>query len=247
MNKAHPIRSIFKREFASYFATPLAAIFLVIFLFITSAFTFQLGGIFDRGQADLRPFFSYLPWLYLFLIPAIAMRLWAEERRVGTIELLATLPVRLGHLVLGKFLAAWAFATVALILTFPLWMTVAFLGDPDHGVILASYLGAALMAGSFLAIGACLSALSKNQVISFVICVVACLGLLLAGFPMVLDFVSGWAPQVIVDSVSSLSLLTHFESMQRGVVDLRDVAFFVLVIAGALFMNVLVLDWKKAD
>jgi ABC-2 type transport system permease protein len=247
MNKAHPIRAIFRREFASYFATPLAAIFLVIFLFVTSAFTFQLGGLYDRGQADLRPFFSYLPWLYLFLVPAIAMRLWAEERRVGTIELLATLPVRLGHLVLGKFLAAWAFATVALVLTFPLWMTVGYLGDPDNGVILASYFGAALMAGSFLAIGACLSALSKNQVISFVICVVACLGLLLAGFPMVLDFVSGWAPKVVVDAVSSLSLLTHFESMQRGVVDLRDVVFFLLVIAGALFMNVLVLDWKKAE
>lgn len=242
-----PVRAIFRREFQSYFATPLAAIFLVIFLMVTSAFTFQLGGLYERGQADMRPFFGYLPWLYLFLVPAIAMRLWAEERRVGTIELLATLPVRLGELVLGKFLAAWAFATVALALTVPIWMTVAFLGDPDNGVILASYIGAALMAGSFLAIGACLSALSKNQVIAFVVCVVACLLLLLAGFPMVLDFVSGWAPRAVVDAVASLSLLTHFESMQRGVVDLRDVLYFALVIGGALFLNVLILDWKKAD
>ncbi|QDU68109.1 ABC transporter permease [Engelhardtia mirabilis] len=242
-----PLLAVFRREFASYFATPLAATFLVIFLFLTGAFTFQLGGLYERGQADLRPFFGYLPWLYLFLVPAIAMRLWAEERRIGTVELLVTLPVRLSDLVLGKFLAAWAFACVALALTFPLWMTVSYLGDPDHGVILASYLGAALMAGSFLAVGSCLSALSKNQVVAFVVCVVVCLGLLLSGFPLVLGFLSGWAPEFVVDSVAGLSLLTHFEALQRGVVDLRDVLYFLAVMAGALFLNVLVLDWKKAD
>lgn len=242
-----PLRAVFRREFAAYFATPLAATFLVIFLFLTGAFTFQLGGLYERGLADLRPFFGYLPWLYLFLVPAIAMRLWAEERRLGTVELLVTLPVRLRDLVLGKFLAAWAFAGLALALTFPLWLTVSYLGDPDHGVIAASYLGALLMAGSFLAVGSCLSALSKNQVVAFVVCVVACLGLLLSGFPLVLGFVSGWAPALVVDAVASLSLLTHFEALQRGVVDLRDVLYFGAVMAGALFLNVLILDWKKAE
>lgn len=245
--RPRPALAIFRREFASYFTTPLAATFLVIFLLLTAAFTFQLGGLYDRGQADLRPFFAYLPWLFLFLIPSVAMRLWAEERRQGTVELLVTLPVRLRDLVLGKFFAAWAFACLALALTFPMWVTVSYLGDPDHGVILASYLGAALMAGSFLAVGSCLSALSKNQVVAFVQCVVACLALLLSGFPLILEFFSGWAPDFVLDAVASLSLLTHFEALQRGVVDLRDVLYFLAVTAGALFLNVLILDWKKAD
>ncbi|RMH06899.1 MAG: ABC transporter permease, partial [Nitrospirae bacterium] len=181
------ISVIFRRELAGYFSTPIAAVFLVIFLLLSGAFTFYLGNFFVRGQADLVPFFTFHPWLYLVLIPALAMRLWAEERRSGTIELLFTLPVTLGEAVVGKFLAAWCFTAIALALTFPMWITVNVLGSPDNGVILASYLGSLLMAGGFLAIGSCMSALTKNQVIAFVVSVVVCLGFVLSGFPMVLD------------------------------------------------------------
>jgi gliding motility-associated transport system permease protein len=240
------VRTIFRREFASYFNTPLAAVFLVIFLFLCGIFTFQLGGFFERGQADLRPFFNFHPWLYLFLVPAIAMRLWAEERRLGTIELLMTLPVTLRDLVLGKFLAAWAFLAVALALTLPLWMTVAYLGEPDHGVILTSYLGSLLMAGAFLAVGSALSAVTKNQVIAFVLCVVACFGLLFSGFPVVLDFFHSWLPGFLVDAIASLSFLGHFQALSKGVVDLRDVLYFLLVMGVFLHINLLILDWKKA-
>ncbi len=240
------VSTIFRREFASYFNTPLAAVFLVIFLFLCGIFTFQLGGFFERGQADLRPFFNFHPWLYLFLVPAVAMRLWAEERRLGTIELLMTLPVTMRDLVLGKFLAAWAFLAVALAMTFPLWMTVAYLGDPDNGVIVTSYLGSLLMAGAFLAIGSALSALTKNQVIAFVLCVVACFGFLFSGFPVVLDFFRGWMPDFLAEAIASLSFLGHFEAMSKGVVDLRDVLYFTLVMGVFLYINALVLDWKKA-
>lgn len=242
----NPVRIIFKREFASYFNTPLAAVFLVIFLFLCGIFTFQLGGLFERGQADMRPFFNFHPWLYLFLVPAVAMRLWAEERRLGTVELLMTLPVTMRDLVLGKFLAAWAFLAVALALTFPIWLTVEFLGDPDNGVILTSYLGSLLMAGAFLSIGSALSALTKNQVIAFVLCVVACFGMLFSGFPVVLDFFGGWLPAFVTEAIASLSFLTHFESLSKGVIDLRDVLYFGLVIAVFLYINALILDWKKA-
>lgn len=237
---------VFRREFGSFFATPLAAVFLVIFLFLCGIFTFNLGGLFDRGQADLRPFFQYHPWLFLFLVPAIAMRTWAEERRLGTVELLMTLPVRLRDLVLGKFLAAWAFCGVALLCTVPVWITVSYLGDPDHGVIFASYLGSFLMAGAFLAIGSCLSALTKNQVIAFILCVIVCFVLLLIGYPVFLGYLTGWAPDFLVDAVASWSFLTHFDALSRGVVDLRDVLYFGSVIAAFLFVNALVLDWKKA-
>jgi len=240
------LRVIFCREFGSYFATPLAAVFLVIFLFLCGIFTFNFGGLFERGQADMRPFFQYHPWLFLFLVPAIAMRTWAEERRLGTIELLMTLPVRLRDLVLGKFLAAWAFCGLALALTFPVWLTVTYLGEPDHGVIAASYLGSFLMAGSFLAIGSCLSALTKNQVIAFILCVIVCFVMLLIGYPVFLGYLTGWAPEFLVDAVASWSFLTHFDALSRGVVDLRDVLFFGSVIAVFLFVNALVLDWKKA-
>jgi ABC-2 type transport system permease protein len=238
--------TIFRREFASYFTTPLAAVFLVIFLLLCGIFTFNFGGFFERGQADLRPFFMYHPWLYLFLVPAIAMRMWAEERRLGTVELLMTLPVRMRDLVLGKFLAAWAFCALALLCTVPMWLTVSFLGDPDHGVIAASYLGSLLMAGAFLAIGACISAFTKNQVIAFILCVVVCFVLLLIGYPVFLGYLTGWAPEFLVDAVASWSFLTHFDALSKGVVDLRDVLFFGSVITAFLFMNALVLDWKKA-
>ncbi|MBX3373817.1 MAG: ABC transporter permease [Phycisphaeraceae bacterium] len=239
--------AVFRREFGAYFNTPLAAVFLVIFLFLAGLFTFNLGAFYDRGQADLRPFFQFHPWLYLFLVPAISMRLWAEERRTGTIELLTTLPLSLRDLVLGKFLAAWAFAGVALALTTPLWITVSWLGDPDHGVIAAAYLGSLLMAGAFLAIGACLSALTKNQVIAFVLCVVVCFLFLLSGFGIVLDFFSGWMAEPLVRAIASLSVLTHFESMSRGVIDARDLLFFASTIVVFLVLNAILIDWKKAS
>ncbi len=188
------IWSIFKRELGGYFLTPVAYVFIVVFLVMTGFFTFNVAGLFERGQADLRPFFEFHPWLYLFLIPAISMRLWAEERKTGTIELLMTLPLTMGEAVLGKFFAAWCFTGIALVLTFPTWLTVAYLGDPDHGVILASYLGSLLMAGGFLAIGSCISALTKNQVIAFIVSVVVCFLFMLSGFPAVLGFFSGWTP-----------------------------------------------------
>lgn len=241
-----PVRAVFRREFASYFATPLAVVFLVIFLALAGAFTFYLGGFYEAGQADLQPFFRFHPWLYLLLAPAVAMRLWAEERKAGTLELLLTLPLTPWQAVLGKFLAAWAFLGLALALTFPMWVTVAWLGSPDHGVILAGYLGSWLMAGAFLAVGSALSAATRSQVVAFVLTVVVCL-LLLAGYPLALDFVRGWAPQALVDAVAGLSFLTHFNAISRGVLDLRDVVFFLLSIAAWLAATVLVIEMKKAD
>lgn len=243
----HNVRAIFRREFASYFATPLAFVFIVIFLLLAGVFAFYLGGFYERGQADLAPFFMYHPWLYLFLIPALSMRLWAEERKSGNIELLMTLPVTVWQAVLGKFLAAWCFAGVALALTFPMWITVNYLGDPDNGAIFAAYIGSFLMSGGLLAIGACLSAATRNQVIAFIFTVVVCFGFLLAGFPLVLNLFSGWAPQAVVDAIASLSFLTHFSSISKGVIDLRDLLFFGTVIAVWLAANVIVLEMKKAD
>jgi ABC-2 type transport system permease protein len=241
------INALFRRELQSYFSTPVAYVFIVIFLVLMGTFTFYLGGFYERGQADLAGFFNYHPWLYLFLVPAISMRLWAEERKSGSIELLMTLPVTAWQVVVGKFLAAWAFTAIALFLTFPIWMTVNFLGDPDNGVIIAAYLGSLLMAGGFLAIGSCLSAITKNQVIAFVITVVVCFGFLLSGFPMVLDVFSGWAPQAIVDGIASLSFLTHFTSIKKGVIDFRDIIYFALVIGTFLYANTIILKWKQAD
>lgn len=239
--------AVFKRELAGYFVTPVAYVFIVIFLALTGVFTFAegLGQFYERGQADLQPFFSFHPWLYLFLIPAISMRLWAEERKQGTLELLLTLPVPEWAAVVGKFLAAWAFAGIALVLTFPVWITVNVLGDPDNGVIVAGYLGSFVMAGGFLAIGSCISALTKSQVIAFVLTVVACFGFLLAGFPPVLDAIA-WAPAIVRDAVASFSFLTHFSAISRGVIDARDVVFFSTLIAAALFVNALVIELRKA-
>lgn len=241
------IKAIIKREFASYFATPIAYVFIVIYLFLTGIFTFYIGGFYERGQADLEPFFRFHPWLYLFLIPAIAMRLWSEERRSGTIELLMTLPIPIHYAVIGKFLAAWAFTAIALALTLPMWLTVNYLGSPDNTVILASYIGSLLMAGGFLAIGSCISALSKNQVIAFVISLVLSFLFLLSGFPLVLNFFSGWAPQMIVDAIASFSFLTHFESLKKGVIDVRDIIYFTMLIGFWLYANVVVIDARKAS
>ncbi len=238
---------VFRRELASYFATPLAFVFIVIFLVLAGAFAFYLGNFFERGQADLTPFFTFHPWLYLFLIPALSMRLWAEERKSGSLELLMTLPVTLWQAVLAKFTAAWVFAGLALLLTFPIWITVNYLGDPDNGAILAAYVGSFLMAGGFLAIGACLSATTRNQVIAFILKVVVCFAFLLSGLPMVLGLFQGWAPQVLVDAVASFSFLTHFNSIAKGVIDLKDLVFFVALIAAWLAANAIVLDMKKAD
>lgn len=238
---------ICKRELYSYFATPIAYIFIVIFLFLSGIFTFYLGNFFGRGQADLVTFFAFHPWLYLFLIPALTMRLWAEERKSGTIELLLTLPVTMSQAVLGKFLATWIFTSAALALTFPMWLTVNYLGEPDNGVVLTSYIGSLLMAGSFIAIGSCVSALTRNQVIAFVVTVVLCLVFILSGFPLVLDFFSGWAPEFVVETISSFSFLTHFDAISKGVVDLRDIIFFASLIAFWLFANAILLEIKKAD
>jgi ABC-2 type transport system permease protein len=244
---SHPTFAIARRELASYFATPVAYVFIVIFLALAGALTFYLGGLYERGQADLQPFFAFHPWLYLFLVPAVSMRLWSEERKSGSIELLLSLPVTMWQAVLGKFLAAWAFIGIALVLTFPMWITVNYLGEPDNGVILASYVGSLLMAGGFLAIGACLSAATRNQVVAFILTVVVCFLLLLAGFPLVLDFIRAVLPEVLVDAVAGLSFLTHFNAISRGVIDLRDLLFFLLTIVFWLLASAVVIDLKKAD
>jgi len=243
----HSIWVIFQRELASYFTTPLAYVFIVIFLALAGALTFFVGNFFDRGQADLVPFFNFHPWLYLVLIPALAMRLWAEERKSGTIELFLTLPISISAAVLGKFFAAWAFSAIALALTFPFWITVNILGHPDNGVILASYIGSLLMAGAFLAIGAALSALTKNQVIAFVVTAAACFVLTVSGSSIVLGFLAPWAPTAVIDVVASLSFLTHFNAILRGVIEVPDAVFFVSVIALFLFANAAIVELKKAD
>ncbi len=238
---------ILKRELNAYFATPVAYVFIVIFLLLTGVFTFHIGELYERNQADLEPFFRFHPWLYMLLIPAISMRLWSEERKAGTLELLMTLPISLVEAVIGKFLAAWCFTAIALMLTFPVWITINYLGDPDNTVILAGYLGSLLLAGGCLAIGSFISALTKNQVIAFVISFVICFAFNLSGFPLVLDMFSSWAPQAIVDVISSFSFLTHFESILKGVVDIRDIIFFGSLIAFFLYANVLAIEAKKGS
>ncbi|GJM08496.1 MAG: ABC transporter permease [Lysobacteraceae bacterium] len=238
---------LFRRELASYFATPLAYVFIVIFLVLAGTLTFYMGGLYERGEADLLPFFTFHPWLYLFLVPAISMRMWAEERKSGTIELLLTLPITMLQAVIGKFLAAWAFTAIALALTFPVWITVNYLGDPDNGVIAAGYVGSLLMAGGFLAIGSCISAITRSQVIAFVLSLVVCFGFLLSGFPMVLSLFQSWAPQGVVDAIAGMSFLTHFNAISKGVIDLRDLVYFGLMIAFWLYANAVVINLKKAD
>jgi ABC-2 type transport system permease protein len=241
------IGTIFRRELASYFATPLAYIFIVIFLVMAGILTFFVGNFFERGQADLQAFFTFHPWLYLVLVPALSMRLWAEERKSGTIELFLTLPVSMIAAVLGKFLAAWTFAGIALALTFPFWITVNYLGAPDNGVILASYVGSFLMAGAFLAIGACLSALTKNQVIAFVVTAAVSFLFTVSGSPIVLGLLQNWAPDALLTTVSSFSFLTHFTAITRGVIDARDAVYFLSVIGAFLLANAVLVDLKKAD
>lgn len=238
---------IFRRELTAYFSTPLAYVFIVIFLVMNGIATFDLGGFYLRGQADLQPFFNFHPWLYLFMIPALAMGLWSDERKTGTIELLMTLPVRLRDAVLGKFLAAWVLSGIALLLTFPIWITVNYLGGPDNGVILAGYIGSWLMAGGFLAIGSCMSALTRNPVIAFILTVAICFMFVASGSAIVLNLFSGWAPQILSDAIAALSFLTHFDAISKGVLDIRDILFFAVVIAAWLFASAIVIEIKKAN
>jgi len=238
---------ILRRELGNYFSTPVAYVFIVIFLVLSGVLTFYLGGLYERDQADLQPFFTFHPWLYLFLIPALSMRLWAEERKAGTIELLMTLPVSIDEVVLGKFLAAWLFTGIALALTFPVWITVNYLGEPDNPVVLLSYIGSFLMAGAYLSVGACVSAFTRNQVIAFVISFVICLVFVLAGFPMVMDLFQGWAPQALINALNSMSFLVHFEAITKGVIDLRDVIFFVSFIVCWLLANAIIVETRKSE
>nr|WP_211200283.1 ABC transporter permease subunit [Rhodanobacter sp. B2A1Ga4] len=234
-----------RRELRSYFVTPVAYVFLVIFLVLAGILTFYVGDFYERGQADLQPFFTMQPWLYLILVPAITMRMWAEEVKGGTLELLLTLPLTLWQAMLGKFLAAWLFIGLALLLTFPIWITVNYLGSPDNGVILAGYLGSWLMAGSFIAIGACLSALTRSQVVAFILTALVCVLLILAGQPQVQDFFSGALPRKLINAVAHLSMLRHFEAIARGVLDVRDLVYFLLSTVGWLIAGVLLLDLKR--
>jgi ABC-2 type transport system permease protein len=240
------VKAVFLRELAGYFNSPVAYVFIVIFLMLLGFFTFNVGRFYEAGQADLRSFFQWHPWIYLFLVPSVAMRLWAEERRMGTIELLLTYPITLVEAILGKFLAAWVFIGVALLLTFPMIVTVAYLGNPDLGPVFCGYFGSFLMAGAFLSVGALTSSLTKSQVISFILAVVICIFFILAGFPPVIDMLSGWAPYWLVNLVSDLSFLAHFISMERGVLDLRDLVYFVSVIFFMLYVNGIVIRNRKA-
>ena len=238
---------ICRREFGGYFATPLAYVFIVIFLVLAGVLTFFVGDFFERGQADLQSFFTFHPWLYLVLIPAMSMRLWAEERKSGTIELFLTLPIRLSEAVVGKFLAAWLFIGIALALTFPFWLTVLFLGDPDNGVILASYIGSWLMAGAILAIGAAVSAATKNQVIAFVVTAALVFVLIAAGTQTVTGLFQGWAPEGLIQAVAAASLFGHFTAITRGVLDLRDLFYFVSIMVAFLAATAVLVDLTKAE
>ena len=233
---------IFQREIISYFSTTIAYVFIAIFLILSSLFTFYLGNFFELGQANLLSFFEWHPWLYLFLIPAISMRLWAEEKKTGTIELLTTFPLNIGAIVVGKFLASWVFCSLALILTFPLWLTVNYLGDPDNGVILSSYIGSILMAGGYLSIGSCISAMTNNQVVAFVISVTICFLFTVSGLPIVLDFFSAFSGQSFIDTVASFSFLSNYTKINKGLIDLRSLLFFITIMIFFIYMNIKIIS-----
>lgn len=241
----HGMRAVFMRELQGYFLSPVAYIFLAVFLLLLGANTFFISNFFTRGKADLEPFFVWHPWLYLLLIPAITMRLWAEERRSGTAELLLTLPIPLWQAVIGKYLAAWAFTGVALFLTFPIWITVNYLGTPDNGLIIAGYIGSLLMAGGYIAIGSCLSALTRSQVVAFVLSVTTCLVFTILGYPMIINFFNFWLPSAIVDTLANFSFLTHFSTIIRGLLEWRSLIYFFTLITAWLFANVIILEQRK--
>ena len=240
------ILTIAKRELRGYFSSPVAFVFIVIFLLLAGFFTFMLGGLFERGEASLQAFFVWHPWLYLFLVPAVGMRMWSEERRLGTIELLLTMPVTPWQAIVGKFLASWAVVALALALTFPVVITVNYLGHPDNGVILAGYIGSLLMAGAYLAISAMTSAMTRNQVVSFIVAVVLSLFLILAGYPPVTNLLIAWAQPWLVDAIAACSVMTHFESIQKGVLDSRDVLYFASVMVFALFTTGVIIRAHRA-
>src|SRR5215510_6737116 len=237
---------IAKRELGSYFSSPVAYVFLVIFLLLTGFFTFTAGNFFERGEASLGAFFGWHPWLYLVLVPAVGMRLWAEERRAGTLELLMTMPITAWQAILGKFVASWIFLAIALALTFPVVITVNVLGSPDNGMIVAGYLGSLFLAGAYLAVTCMTSAMTRNQVVAFILSVVACLFLVLAGFNPVTDLIARWASPALVDTVAAFSVVTHFDGFQRGVIDLRDLSFFLSVIGFALFATGVIIRGHRA-
>lgn len=241
------IKAVTKREISGYVSSPIAYVFTVIFLVMCGFFTFSVSGFYENGQANLRAFFTWHPWIYIFMVPAVAMRLWSEERRTGTMEILLTLPATLTQLVMGKFLAAWLFIFLALLLTFPMVLTVAYLGDPDMGAIFCGYLGSLLLSGAYLSIGSMTSSFTRNQVISFILSVVICLFLVLAGWPAVTNVLSGWAPIWLVDVVAGFSFVPHFASMERGVLDLRDIFYFCSIIAFMLFMNSVILENRRTS
>ncbi|HMP72599.1 MAG TPA: ABC transporter permease subunit [Kiritimatiellia bacterium] len=245
MSSPRIIAAIAKREWSAYFNSPIAYVFIVIFLVLAGFLPFAVTGFFEAGQATLRPFFFWHPWVYLILVPAVAMRLWAEERRSGTIELLLTLAVTPGQAILGKFIAAWLFLLLSLALTFPIVLTTLYLGSPDRGVILSGYIGSALLAGAYLSVGMFTSAMTRNQVVSFVLAVVLGLFLMLAGFPPVTDLLVRWAPEALVNGVAAFGFMAHFETMQRGIVDLRDLAYFASVILFMLFATYAVLTARS--
>ncbi len=240
------ILAIIKRELGAYFTSPVAYVFLVIFLLLTGFFTFTAGNFFERGEASLAAFFGWHPWLYLVVVPAIGMRLWAEERRSGTLELLFTMPVATWQAIVAKFLASWLFIAVALLLTFPTVVTVNVLGEPDNGAIFAGYLGSFFLAGAYLAITCMTSAMTRNQVVAFILSVVVCLFLVLAGFNPVTDLMVRWASPAVVDTVAAFSVVTHFDGFQRGVIDARDLVFFLSVIGFALFATGVILRGHRA-
>ena len=240
------VNTLVKRELSAYFTSPVAYVFLVIFLLLTGFFTFTAGSFFERGEASLAAFFGWHPWLYLLVVPAIGMRLWAEERRSGTLELLFTMPVATWQAILGKFLASWLFIALALALTFPAVITVNILGDPDNGIIVAGYLGSLFLAGAYLAITCMTSAMTRNQVVAFILAVVICLFLVLAGFNPVTDLLVRWASPAVVDTVAAFSFVTHYDGFQRGVVDTRDLFFFLSVIGFALFATGVILRGHRA-
>ena len=246
MNAWNNIKAIMKRELGGYFTSPIAYVFLIIFLLLTGFFTFTIGNFFERGEASLVSFFTWHPWLYLFLVPAVGMRLWSEERRLGTMELLLTMPLTTWQAIVGKFLASWVFLGLALALTFPVWITVNWLGSPDNGIILAGYAGSLFLAGSYLAISCMTSALTRNQVISFILSVMICLFLILAGYTPVTDLLTRFASPIVVDVIAAFSVMTHFEGFQRGVIDLRDFVFFASVIGFALFTTGVIIRSQRA-
>ena len=240
------IITIAKRELTGYFASPVAFVFIVIFLVLSGFFSFMVGGFFERGQASLESFFAWHPWLYLFLVPAVGMRMWSEERRLGTIELLLTMPVTPWQAIVGKFIASWAVVALALVLTFPMWITVNYLGNPDNGVILAGYVGSFLMGGAYLSITAMTSAMTRNQVVAFIVSVVLSLFLILAGYPPVTNMLVSWAKPWIVEAIASFSVMTHFESLQKGVLDSRDILYFLSVMGFSLFTTSVIVRTHRA-